>query len=415
MTTSLFRSEAIAHQQEAKMGDVMALRTSSLLWLSALFALFALALVIFLAQGEYTRKARVTGFLAPTQGLVKIFTPQAGTVVERKVEEGQPVQQGDVLFVLSAEQSSLESTDTQASVITSLQARRDSLLSELEQQDELNRVQWQDLHDNVNALQQELLQLDQEIVLQQQRVAVANGALEKFHDLYEKHYVSQLQWQEKRDELLHRQATLQSLQRDRLVLQRQLQTLRADISGRQFEFARQRAELDRDISQLEQQITEYQARRSIVITAPAAGTVTAILLQKGQVAGVQAPLASILPQGSELQAHLLVPSRAIGFVSAGQSVALRYQAFPYQRFGSHAGVVSEISRTIIRPGEADFPVQLTEPAYRVVVRPAEQHLLAYQQSLPLQAGMLLDADIKLDRRSLFQWVFDPIYSLAGTL
>lgn len=415
MTTSLFRSEAIAHQQEAKMGDVMALRTSSLLWLSVLFALFALALVIFLAQGEYTRKARVTGFLAPTQGMVKIFTPQAGTVVERKVEEGQTVQQGDVLFVLSAEQSSLERADTQASVITSLQARRDSLLSELEQQDELNRVQWQDLHDNVNALQQELAQIEQEITLQQQRVAVANGTLEKFHELYQKHYVSQLQWQEKRDELLHRQATLQSLQRDRLVLQRQLQTLRADISGRQFEFARQRAELDRDISQLGQQITEYQARRSIVITAPAAGTVTAILLQKGQVAGVQAPLASILPQGSELQAHLLVPSRAIGFVSAGQSVALRYQAFPYQRFGSHAGVVSEISRTIIRPGEADFPVQLTEPAYRVVVRPVEQHLLAYQQSLPLQAGMLLDADIKLDRRSLFQWVFDPIYSLAGTL
>lgn len=415
MTTSLFRSEAIAHQQEARMGDVMALRTSSLLWLSALFALFALALVLFLAQGEYTRKARVTGFLAPTQGMVKIFTPQAGTVVERKVEEGQTVQQGDVLFVLSAEQSSLESADTQASVITSLQTRRDSLLNELEQQDELHRVQWQDLHDNVNALQQELLQLEQEIVLQQQRVAVANGTLEKFHDLYKKHYVSQLQWQEKRDELLHRQATLQSLHRDRLVLQRQLQTLRADISGRQFEFARQRAELDRDISQLEQQITEYQARRSIVITAPTAGTVTAILLQKGQVAGVQSPLASILPQGSELQAHLLVPSRAIGFVSAGQAVALRYQAFPYQRFGSHAGVVSEISRTIIRPGEADFPVQLTEPAYRVVVRPAEQNLLAYQQSLPLQAGMLLDADIKLDRRSLFQWVFDPIYSLAGTL
>ena len=246
-------------------------------------------------------------------------------------------------------------------------------------------------------------------------MAVADSTLKKFRDLYQQHYVSQVQWQEKRDETLARQAALQSLQRDRLTLQRQLQTLKANIQASQFEFARQRAELDRDISELEQQITEYQARRSIVITAPTAGTVTAILLQKGQVAGQQQPLASILPAGAELQAHLLVPSRAIGFVSAGQPVALRYQAFPYQRFGSHTGVVSEISRTMIRPGEADFPVQLDEPAYRVVVKPAQQNMHAYQKLLPLQAGMLLDADIKLDRRSLFQWVFDPLYSLAGTL
>ena len=415
MTTSLFRTEAIAHQQEVKMGDAIAVHTSSLAWLSILFALLAVTLLVFLFSGEYTRKARVTGFLSPSQGLLKIFTPQPGNVLERKVEEGDVVQQGDVLFVLTAEQSSPQHSDAQAAAIASIQARRDSLLNELEQQDELQRAQWLNLQERTTALQAEHNQIQREIDLQKKRVAMAESTLEKFHDLYQRQFVSQVHWQEKRDDVLARQATLQSLERERLTLSRQLQGVNAEIRASQFDFARQRAELDRAIAQLEQKITEYQARRSIVITAPAAGTVTSILLQKGQQATVQTPLASILPQDSELQAHLLVPSRAIGFVSTGQTVSLRYQAFPFQRFGSHDGVVSEISRTMIAPGEADFPVQLTEPAYRVVVRPAQQNLNAYTRRLPLQAGMLLDADIRLDRRSLLQWVFDPLYSLTGTL
>jgi membrane fusion protein len=60
-------------------------------------------------------------------------------------------------------------------------------------------------------------------------------------------------------------------------------------------------------------------------------------------------------------------------------------------------------------------VKLDEPAYRVVVRPARQTLQAYHNAIPLQPGMLLDADVKLERRRLFQWLFDPLYSLAGTL
>lgn len=415
MTSSLFRQEAIAHQQEVKMGDVFALKTTSLHYLTTLFVLLAIVLLTFLGLGDYTRKARVTGFLAPSAGMVKVFTPQSGRVSETRVSEGQTVQAGDILLVLSAEQASLESPDAHAAAIASIIARRDSLLGELEQQDDLNRIQWHQMHTQATALQHEIAQLDREIAVQQQRVDGAASTLEKFRNLHRQHFVSDVQWQEKQDHALAQQASLQNLGRDRLTLERELHAIGSAIAASRFEFARQRAELDRTISQQEQQITEYQAKRSIVITAPTAGTVTAILLQKGQVANVQTPLLSILPQDSHWQAHLLVPSHAIGFISAGQTVALRYQAFPYQRFGSQSGLVTEISRTIIRPGEADFPVQLNEPAYRVVVAPDQQTLQAYAHTMPLQAGMLLDADIRLDRQSLLEWVFDPLYSLTGTL
>ncbi|HVK99532.1 MAG TPA: HlyD family efflux transporter periplasmic adaptor subunit [Dongiaceae bacterium] len=414
-TTSLFRAEAIAHRRGAQMGDVLAVRTAPLAWLTALFALLALALVLFIGFGEYTRKARVVGFLAPSQGLVKVVATQAGTVIEKRVSEGQAVKQGDILFVLAADQASLENADARAAAIANITARRDSLLDELEKQDDLNRIRVQLLQDRATTLAGEVRQLEQEVRLREQRLASAQANQEKFRELFARHFVSELQMREKQDEVLDHDSALQALKRNRLTLEQDATNVQAEIASSRFEFARQRAQLDRAISSQEQELTEYQARRSIVITAPAAGTATAILVEKGQTATTQAPLLSILPQGSDLQAHLLVPSRSIGFIARGQQVALRYEAFPYQRFGSQPGEVSEISQNLIAPDEGNFPVKLDEPAYRVVVRPTRQTLQAYQQAVPLQAGMLLDADVKLEKRRLFQWLLDPLFSLTGAL
>jgi len=61
---------------------------------------------------------------------------------------------------------------------------------------------------------------------------------------------------------------------------------------------------------------------------------------------------ALLPKGSQLQAQLLAPSRAVGFIEPGDKVLLRYQAFPYQKFGHHAGKVVRVSRSAIVPAVA---------------------------------------------------------------
>ena len=127
------------------------------------------------------------------------------------------------------------------------------------------------------------------------------------------------------------------------------------------------------------------------------------------------PLVSLLPTDTSLRAELFVPSRSIGFITTGQAVAMRYQAFPYQRFGSYTGRVAEISRTLILPGETIVPFALPEPAYRVIVELDGQAVRAYGRQYPLQSGMQLDANIELDRRRLYQWVLDPLYSVRGRL
>jgi membrane fusion protein len=124
----------------------------------------------------------------------------------------------------------------------------------------------------------------------------------------------------------------------------------------------------------------------------------------------------IVPSGSALEAELFVPSRAIGFVRIGQHVGIRYAAFPYQNFGRYAGTIAEISQNILTKADTPSgPIELKEPAYRVTAKLDRQDVDAYGKKMPLQAGMLLQADIILDRRSLMKWILDPLLSIRGQL
>jgi membrane fusion protein len=188
--------------------------------------------------------------------------------------------------------------------------------------------------------------------------------------------------------------------------------------------------IDRNLAQLGQERAEAEAKREIVVTAPYDGTVTAIQAVPGAAANTTVPLLAVVPADSQLEAHLYGPSRAVGFVRPGQPVRLRYQAFPYQRFGHQEGVIESVSRSAVSP--AELPPQLAgivdqsngaaspgggrpEPIYRIVVRLARQDVQAYGQRFALQPGMALEADVLLERRRLYQWVLDPLYAVAGRL
>jgi len=127
-------------------------------------------------------------------------------------------------------------------------------------------------------------------------------------------------------------------------------------------------------------------------------------------------LATIIPHESQLQAHLLVPTQAAGFIALEQEVQLRYGAFPFQKFGVYKGQVTHVGQTVLLPVEqTHLPVQLSGPAYLVTVSLQSPTVRAYQQEFSLKPGMLLEADITLGKRSLLEWLLEPIFSLRGRL
>lgn len=413
----LFRPEALAGQdQKGWLGQVQVLPPLSLQLLTAA-AVGSLFLVgAFLSLTEYTRKARVSGFLVPDRGVLRINAPQTATVLTRLVSEGQQVKQGDVLFVLALDSAS----QTPEGIAQNLNARQQSLQGTAEQQQRLLETQQRALTQRRSGLQRELSQLQAESALHEERLALAGEALARLESLSRDQFISTAQVQTKREELLGLRAQAQALERQREGLQRDLEAVEAQARELPLRTQVLQGEISRDLAALQQQGLETEGRRRLVLRAPSDGMVSTLQAEAGQSVNSGAPLASVLPAQTQMQAQLFAPSSAVGFLHVQQAVQLRYQAFPYQKFGQQSGSVLNVSRTPLSPAELstlNLPVALSqgpasEPLYRITVKLDHQTVSAYGQAQPLAAGMQLDADVMLEKRRLIEWIFEPILSLA---
>jgi membrane fusion protein len=162
-------------------------------------------------------------------------------------------------------------------------------------------------------------------------------------------------------------------------------------------------------------MTQVEAKKETVMRAPMAGVVTNVAVNRGQSVAADAPLATVLPKGSGLHVELLVPTRAIGFLNTGQEVVLRYDAFPYERFGQYRGRITEIGRNVWTQGERVGPLSAREPVYRVDVALGQQSVKALGQEFALRPGMLVNADLLLEKRTLLEWIFEPVLKLKDRI
>jgi membrane fusion protein len=420
---TLFRREALAARQGTWLGGIQLVRPVSLSVLTALVLVAATATVAFLGAGHYTRKARVTGYLVPDGGVIRLVPTQTASVLERRVREGQQVRAGEVLFVLSVDRATLGG-DTQAAVQASLAARERSLQGTAQQRAELLRSQREAIARRLDDMRREAAQLQAETALRQQRLALAQAAQARLEALRADHFISSAQAQAKAEDVLGLQAELQALERQRAAQRREIDALEAQARELPLRAQVQQGEIERDLAALAQEAAESEARGRLVMRAPQDGVVTALTAEPGQSVGPGAALASLVPAQSRLQAQLYAPSSAVGFVRPDQPVLLRYQAYPYQKFGHQLGHVLQVSRTPLQASELaglPLPGSVTgaalgaagEPLYRITVALDAQSVAAYGTPQPLAAGMQLDADVLLERRRLVEWLFEPLLGVAG--
>ena len=178
-------------------------------------------------------------------------------------------------------------------------------------------------------------------------------------------------------------------------------------------------QLRREQAQLNNQLSQIKTSYQFTITASHTGIVTAIQAVEGetisQAFAQSRPLIQILPEGAELVAELLLPTRSAGFIVKGQQSRLRFAAFPYQRFGFVESEITRIDQSLVIPNEMQIPVAINEPVYRLRAKLNKQSIQAYGKEFPLKSGMLLEADIMLEERSIIQWLLEPLYSLSGKL
>jgi membrane fusion protein len=412
LPSSLFRREAIEFEQlNRQWGQVARLQPLSTKVMSWFIATAVALVVAFLFLGQYARKETVNGYLTPASGTAKIFVPQQGTIKEIYVNEGQEVRKGQPLLTVETSQIAANDRDVNATMLDTLMSQRGLLTNQIAAEQARTKSEQERLTALIDGLKTERSHLQAQIELQNDRIRVTEQLVSSVKGLKAQGLLSELEFRQRELAALGQRQSLNSLSEQLAARGNQLIEARYSLEQLPTVMAQKLQQLHNELSATEQRIAEIDGRRAYVIRAPAAGRVSTLQATVGQYADPRRLQLEVIPNESVLRAELFVSTRAIGFVRPGQKIRIKYHAFPYQSFGTYGGEIIKISQTILTSSDASGPISLKEPAYRVTATLDRPDIYAYGAKMPLQADMLLKADIILEKRSLVRWFLEPLLSV----
>lgn len=404
----MFRQEVQLAQQNRLHGDVsLALPVSWQLIGYGLLTLLTTA-IAFLFLGSYARVETVSGQVEPDLGAAQIVPSRAGIITGIAVKEGERVSSSSPLVSIRVEEMGRTGGTGPAQVLTALGEQDSQLAAQGRSTMAGAGATRQRLAAQIDGLRAETAALDQQIASQRRLVDVAQGDYDRSQTVAAKGFLSRRDLQTREETLIGRQQQLASLGQARADKQASLME-----ASRAVEEAGQTAQataagIAGDRASVAQRRFDVEASRGYTLTAPIAGVVTAVTARIGQSAQSSAPLMTIVPTGAKLEAQLYVPTQAVGFLLVGQEVRLQVDAFPYARFGSVPAVIERISSAAINRA---IPNGKSEPVYLVIASIRAPRIYAFGRSHRLQPDMTLTARIVTERRSLAEWLFEPILAV----
>ena len=411
---NLFRQEVVDAKRTNWLGPIrLASPVSHKIWtIAATF--IAAGIVAWLLLGQYTRRERVTGTIVPQGGILDITARSSGVVERLMVSEGDQIVVDQVVALVSGERTSDIVGETGAEISSNLTEQRFSLMADEDDVEKTSTRLGESLRKQIEISQEQLISVDDQIQIQRKKIISLSDMLSKVEPLVEDGYIAGIQIQQMQTQVDDARMQEKILIKQRLDLQRQTNDAEYELDQLAANKRAKANLLARQVSQIDQSIAQNEADRSQSIRTNTAGTVSSILTKEGQSVLPGKKLVTIIPAGSLLKAQLLVPSKAVGFLRVGTRVVIRYQAFPYQKFGLQHGEIESISSSALMPNEvmeiAGKP-EAPEPLYRIFVRLNKQSVTAYGREHMLRPGMQLEADLHLEKRTLFEWLFEPMYGM----
>lgn len=417
---SLFRKEALDHSQNRLYGEVILLQPLSVTVLVASVVTICAFIIAMLFWGTYARKETVKGFLVPDKGIVKIYAPNTGNVSEVHVSDGDLVYEGQPLLTLMAERSLQGGGDIDTKILDEMNASKAHQYKQIQAEKDLLKSEIERTEKTISGTEKELTHIQESIITQTKRLTILENRVKGAEKLLKQNSASQIEYQKYLEEMLQEKQKLQDLERAKITKENALLQARIELAQLPIKSESKINSIEDKISEINQRIAEVEGRKVYEVRSPIDGQVTSVQARIGQhkqanLPLLNLPLLAIVPKDAKLQVELYVPTRAIGFIEEGQKVRIRFDAFPYQRYGIFEGQITTISKHVLLPNELEVSMELKEAVYRVTVELSQQDVIAYGKHFPLQAGMSLEADIILDRQTLFEWILDPLFSLKGRI
>ncbi|EBA9223677.1 HlyD family secretion protein [Salmonella enterica subsp. enterica serovar Saintpaul] len=389
------------------------------LWLTMLGSIaFITAFLTFVIAGTYSRRVNVSGEVTTWPRAVNIYSGVQGFIVRQFVHEGQSIKKGDPIYQIDVSKSTRSGvvTDNQRRDIKNQLVRVDNIISRLAESKKIT----------LNTLEKQRLQysdafrLSSDIIRQAaEGIKIMKNNMENYRNYQSKGLITQ-------DQLTNQVALYYQQQNNLLSLSGQNEQNALQITSLESQIQTQAADFDNRIYQMELQRYELQKELvdtdvggEIIIRALSDGKVDSLSVTVGQMVNAGDSLLQVIPENIENYYLIIwVPNDAVPYISAGDKVNIRYEAFPAEKFGQFSATVKTISRTpastqemLTYKGAPQNTLGISVPWYKVIVKPEKQIISYDGKSLPLENGMKAESTLFLEKRRIYQWMLSPFYDM----
>lgn len=412
MSENLFRQKARQAYNNRLNGQVRIATNPGHWWLAGLLLAMVLVILVFFLLAEYTPKSKAAGKLVPEEGMVKVYSSGSGVVEELHVEEGDVVKAGEPLMTVSFQSSTLEGQQWGETWLQESQGLLDSLeqdIADIRHSAKLNR---DSIESRRQLIQLEEQQLNNDLVSLERQIKLAKERLERNKRLNREGFSSDEQVLREQESLANLQTTIANTRLKLQANQTEYKALESELKQAEQERNRMISQLQREATAVRQQRIERQSQLEQTIAAPKSGKVTTLLAEVGSRVSPQAPVMTLLPLWSMMQAEVYIPASAIGFIHLGQRVELKFPSFPYQRYGTYGGRVKYISQSTVAPGDLSSTLGFNQPVYRMKIELKNQNIAVRDGVFPMMAGMAVEMDLIGEPIPFLEWLMKPIQDVS---
>jgi membrane fusion protein len=364
---------------------------------------------VFVASASYARVETVGGAIVLDRGTAAIVASRPGIVTAVAVHDGEAVRAGTILARIRSEEEMAGGATMPQRVLQSLQAQDRRLSSQAGLLNVAAGAERARLLAQIAGFGDEIASLDTQIAAQRRLVEVAESDFNATRSIAERGFVSRRELDAREGALLARRQQLGQFEQARAAKSASLIEAQRTIAQSAASAEAQAAGVQSSRAELAGQLAQAELSRGYALAAPVDGTVTAITARIGQPAAQGQPMMVVMPRGARPRVELYVPSRSVGFLAIGQEVRLAVDAFPYQTFGTLRARIVQVATAAVPRQTADGG---TIPVYLVVAELPQPWILAFGRQQPLLPGMSLSAHIVTERRSLLEWLFEPVFAVS---
>jgi membrane fusion protein len=410
--STLFRVEAIQHQADAVFGAP--LDAAPVAWSVSAFVILlaAISLVSLGVFGTYTQRETVDGYIASTDGDIRVYPQAAGLVSDLRVREGARVSAGDVLFTLLTSRNGAMTAEANLEVHDAILVERQALQLQATEQLHYFKIELARLQISAQNSESGIHSLKRQLSLANAKQELVQRDLRRFEKLGSQGYLAERDQDALAiiavDSEMLVEATLLRIAEQ----EASLQDANARISLLAVQHKARLAEIAAVSGQVAQRLTVARASLAQAVTSPVDGHISALHVAVGQAVRPDTLALGIIAERNLVHAELLVPGRSIGMLDKGQSVDLRFDAYPFEKFGVQGATVEQVDRSPLLPGEARFPVAFVEPVFRVRARLHRQSIDIEGEFRRLAPGLTFKADILHSERTLIEWLLAPVIGAA---